>query len=211
MERTLGILLAGGQGRRLGLSRPKALVTLAGATLLERGCATLAGVCEKVVVVAPAEMELALPVGIRRLMDSGAGPLGGIAAAGAVDFERACVLGVDFPLAAPATLVALLDHLRKHAAVVPAPGGRPQPLVAAYARRAITTLAAVFERGERSVIRALKRLAPRILDDREIAALPGGPKSFFDIDTPDDLAEAERLLRAGGPPVTGAAREGGRS
>jgi molybdopterin-guanine dinucleotide biosynthesis protein A len=199
MSRVVGVLLAGGRGARLALGRPKALALLSGATLLERARSTLARVCDEVVVVAPPAHDLPLPAGSRRVFDEGVGPLGGIAAVcAAASFDRACVLGVDFPLVRPEALAFLLDGLDTASAVVPAPGGRAQPLVAAYRRDTLVALAGAYARGERSIVRALHALAPRLLDDAAVGALPGGLNNVFDVDTPDELAEAGRRLRAAG-------------
>lgn len=190
--RTLGILLAGGRGERLKLGRPKALAELRGATLLERACRTLAGVCDEVLVAAPAEMALPLPPGVRRLLDPGVGPLGGVAvAAQSILCDRAVVLGVDYPWLEAATLTALLDRLGERRAVVPAPGGRTQPLAAAYSAAGLDLLSEAFERGERSIVNALLALDPLLLQDAELAQLPGGSEAFFDVDTPEELARAE--------------------
>lgn len=200
MARPFGILLAGGRGERMGRGIPKAMVVLEGDTLLARAAATLAAVCDELVVAAPPEIELPLPTGAHRILDPGEGPLGGLAVAAAlVPSEIAIALGVDFPLVRPETLAALADGIGEALAVVPAPEGRPQPLVAAYAAKGLAALAASFERGERSVVRALESLHPRWLDDRAIASLPGGAESFFDVDTPADLAEAGRRIGAGRP------------
>ena len=197
MERTLGILLAGGRGERLKLARPKALVLLGGETLLERARGTLRQVCDDLVVVAPADIVLPLASGASRLLDPGEGPLGGLAAAStAPAFARVLVLGVDFPLVRAATLTALLERLGARRAVLPMPGGRAQPLVAAYSVEALAALAGAFAGGERSVVRAVETLDPLRLDDAELQALPGGLESFLDVDTPDALADAERRLRA---------------
>jgi molybdopterin-guanine dinucleotide biosynthesis protein A len=197
MERTLGILLAGGRGERLRLGRPKALVLLGGETLLERACRTLRQVCDDLVVVAPADITLPLASGAGRLLDPGEGPLGGLAAAStAPAFLKAVVLGVDFPLVRAATLTALLERLGARSAVLPMPGGRAQPLVAAYSVEALAVLAGAFARGERSVVRAVETLDPLRLDDAALQSLPGGLESFLDVDTPDALADVERRLRA---------------
>src|SRR5438132_2343792 len=45
MARTLGVIVAGGRGRRLGLEVPKALAAAGGMTLLDRAVATLEEVC----------------------------------------------------------------------------------------------------------------------------------------------------------------------
>lgn len=189
---TLGILLAGGRGERLGLGRPKALAELHGLTLLERACRTLAPLCEVTVVTAPAEMTLPLPEGAQRLIDPGLGPLGGVAvAAQTLRCERAVVLGVDFPLLRSVTLQALLERLGGRAAVVPAPGGRAQPLAAVYSAAGLVRLSAAFEQGERSIVAAIRTLDVLLLDDAELATLPGGSEGFVDVDTPEALAKAE--------------------
>jgi molybdopterin-guanine dinucleotide biosynthesis protein A len=196
----LGVLLAGGRGTRLGLEVPKALARLGGLTLLERGLATLRASCDAVVVAAPAWLALPLDP-LARVDDvSGAGgPLAGLVAGlGARSFERALALGVDFPLVSPGLLEALRDRLGAHAAVLPAPGGVLQPLVAAYAPGAVAALAAALRAGERSPTRALRGLGVLALDDAALATLPGGPASLHNVNTAGDLAEAARRLAAAG-------------
>src|ERR1051325_4041093 len=77
---TLGVLLAGGEGRRLGARTPKALIRCGGRTRLERAMATLTALCDAVVVVAPADMVLPVDAA-RRLADppDAAGPLAALA------------------------------------------------------------------------------------------------------------------------------------
>lgn len=60
--RTLGVLLAGGHGTRLGAGIPKALVTLGSETLLARARRTLDAVCDECVVCAPVEVAVTLGV-----------------------------------------------------------------------------------------------------------------------------------------------------
>src|SRR5262245_62101958 len=58
---TLGVLVAGGSGSRLGLGVPKAMASVGGVTLLERGVGTLSGLCDQIVVSAPAKLRLQMP------------------------------------------------------------------------------------------------------------------------------------------------------
>lgn len=206
MSGTRGVLVAGGRGARLGMDVPKALVRLGDATLLERALRTLASICDHVVVAAPAALALPLPPpgpgcsppGRVHDVAGPPSPLAGIVAGlDAHAFERAVVLGVDFPFAVPAALAALRERLGDRDAVVPAPGGFPQPLVAAYAPRAGVLLRTRLEAGERSVVRALAALDVLSLDDEALRGLPGGLETFFNLNTPDDLAEARRRLEAG--------------
>ena len=202
MAATLGVLVAGGAGSRLALGIPKALVRLGGVTLLERGIAILAPVCDEIVVSAPAA--LALPLShtcrsarggcpLHRADDPAGtvGPLAGmVAGLSRVVFERAIVLGVDLPFMRSAALETLLGRLPGHQAVIPVAGGFPQPLAAAYAPAAGPILASRLAAGERSPTRALEALDVLMLEDTDLALLPGGLGSFFNLNTPDDLAEA---------------------
>ena len=198
---TLGVLLAGGRGERLAQEKPKALARCAGVTLLARAMTTLSAACDSVVVVAPGDM--ALPVEPRqRVADpaGASGPLGALVAGlGAHPFDEALVLSVDLPLVTPALLAALRALRGDDAALVPAPGGIPQPLAAWYAPQALARLARALEAGEHSVTRAVLELAPTLVEDALLATLPGGLAAWLNVNTPGDLAEAERRLAACSP------------
>ncbi len=206
MVATLGVLVAGGAGSRLGPGVPKALARLGGVTLLDRAIAILAAISDGIVVTAPAGLELPLPQAIptprgtctvRRADDpvGTAGPLAGIVAGlASVAFERSIVLGVDLPFIEPAALEVMLERMSGRLAVVPAPGGFPQPLAAAYAPGATPKLALRLAGGERSPTRALGSLDVLMLGDRELASLRGGLEGFFNLNSPADLEAAERRL-----------------
>ena len=206
---TLGVLVAGGRGSRLLGHVPKALVRLGGRTLLERSLAILGEVCGEVVVAAPATLALPVPAAMRIAdVPGAAGPLAGVAAGlAARSFECALVLGVDFPLMRPAALAALrdqIDQIGDAPALLPAPGGTPQPLAAAYRPEAAAPLALALERGERALTAAVLALAPRLLADAELERLEGGLENFFNLNTPEDLAEAERRLASAPGAAAGA-------
>lgn len=197
--RTLGVLLAGGRGARLGGERPKALADCGGRTLLARALATLGSLTDPVVVVAPAGMPLPVSAAQRVADMPGAeGPLAGmIAGLGSRRFEEALVLAVDLPLVGTATLEALRARRGDALAVLAAPGGIPQPLAAWFGPRAFGALAESLRAGERSVTRAVLALDPVVLDDAELATLPGGLEAWLNVNTPDELAEAGRRLAQG--------------
>ena len=218
MTATLGVLLAGGAGSRLGLGVPKALVRVGDLTLLERGVRTLAQICDAAVVVAPEQLSLPLPAtgaaSVARIHDpkGAAGPLAGmVAGLASRDYDRALVLGVDFPLMTPTTLRALLARFdearvafeamacgaRAIEAVIPAPGGIAQPLAAAYAPAARDVLASRLAAGERAPSRAVAALASIVLDVAGVAELVGGREAFFNLNTPADLDEARRRVTSG--------------
>src|SRR5262249_51794655 len=140
--------------------------------------------------------------GMRRVLDRepGGGPLAGVVAALQDHaFRIAVVLAVDFPFMETALLRAMTERLTalpRRCALVPAPGGRLQPLAAAYAPQAARAREAAFEAGERSIVRAVEGLDPTLMEDAELAASPGGLEAFFNLNTSQDLLEAERRIAA---------------
>lgn len=195
---TLGVVVAGGRGTRLGAPTPKALVRFAGATLLDRAIALARETCDTIVVVAPADFELPIPAGVR--VDDprpGMGPLGGmVAGLRARAHARAIVLAVDLPLLGAPLLEALLAGLEGRSAAVPAPAGMPQPLAAAYAADAVATLERRLAAGERSVVAAVRTLDPWFAGDEELDRIPGGAAQLLNVNTAADLEAAERALAA---------------
>ena len=195
--RTLGILLAGGRGTRLGAGVPKALVTLGGVTLLERGLATLRACCDDVVVTAPVDMVLPEhSADERRDIVGVEGPLSGILAgmSSVEPFGRALVLAVDMPFVRAEALQAIGDRLGDAIAILPAPRGRVQPLAAWYAGAAYPSLLGTMAAGGRSIVSAALALFPEIVHDAVLATLPGGLEQFFNLNTPADLQEAARRM-----------------
>jgi len=194
--RTLGVLLAGGRGSRLGGVGPKALVSCGGRTLLARALDTLAPLADECVVVAPREMELSLERAMRVDDRPGEkGPLPALLAAlSARSFDDAVALAVDMPLVTAAALSALRPLRGGALAVMTAPEGVWQPLAAWYASGARELLERAHMAGERSLIAACRALAPVIVDDAQRSEMTEGEGFQWNVNSPEDLASAERLL-----------------
>lgn len=198
MARSLGVLLAGGRGARLGYGQPKALALFQGRWLLANALGVLRAVCDEIVVCAPRDM--ILPIGDELRVndpDGDAGPLAAmVTGLRSRPSVAALALAVDLPLLAPGLLAAMKERLAGAPAVVPSPGGRLQPLAAWYAPPATDALAVQFEQGERSIGRAVHSLGPRVLRDADLEALGAHEHSFLNVNTEADMAEAERMARA---------------
>jgi molybdenum cofactor guanylyltransferase len=176
-----GALLVGGASTRFG--QPKALATLGGRTLAERGWRTLECFAERIAVGKTAD-GLRLPFAIH---DDGTGvraPIAGVVAA----LERArhdvcVVLPVDVPLVTPEALGDLARACARADAAVTQTG----PLPAAFHRRSLPVLAARLAADDLRLIDAVAVLGTVVVevDERLVA----------DADTPADLAELERRLR----------------
>ena len=202
MNKPLGLILAGGFGRRMG-GADKALVRLAGRPLIAHAIAVLKPQCAALVINANGDFErfqpYALPIAADDPQDF-AGPLAGVLAG--LEFSRrvkpgvadVLSLAVDTPFA-PRDLAARLQAARKAtgAPIAVASSGRerhhavalwPVALAAALRR-------AVVVEGVRRVEVFAERFGVAVArwDDE-----PFDP--FFNINTPDDLARAEAQLAA---------------
>jgi molybdopterin-guanine dinucleotide biosynthesis protein A len=120
-------------------------------------------------------------------------PLAGIVAALRHAGAPLVILGCDFPFAPPALLRALAEA--PEPLVVPAPGGEPQPLMARWAPELLSQLEDALAR-EEPLRRTIAALAPRLLDDTDLARFGDPARAFFNVNTPEDLRAAERAVRS---------------
>jgi molybdopterin-guanine dinucleotide biosynthesis protein A len=182
------VVLAGGLGRRMGAS--KATAALAGKPLVAYPVEALRSAFERVVIVAKRETELP-DLGIERWdePDAPRHPIAGIRYA----LERAgapiVVCAGDMPFVDPDILRLLAAELRPGVkAAVASCDGRLEPLLAAYAPAALELLAVAP--ADEPLRRSVEALTPALVGvAREVA---------FNVNTPEDLAEAERRLRFSG-------------
>jgi molybdenum cofactor guanylyltransferase len=195
-----GAIIAGGPATRLaGAAKP--FLTVGGRTIAERQLALLrAGGFARVFVVAndPAPWAaLAVDVVPDRIV--GQGPMGGIQAALAAsgDCEAVVCVAGDLPFVAPALLAALRDRAPGADAVAPRAAGGIEPLCARYARGLLPAVEARVRAGELAVHAMLEGLAVAWIEGAELAALDPDGRSFFNINTPEDLRRAEELAGQG--------------
>jgi molybdopterin-guanine dinucleotide biosynthesis protein A len=195
-----GAIIAGGPARRLG-GVAKPFLQVGGRTIAECQLALLraAGLARLFAVANdPAPWG---PLGVDVVPDrvAGRGPLGGIqaalAAAGDCD-AVVCVAG-DLPFVAPALLAALRDRAPGAAAVAPRAAGGIEPLCARYDRALLPVIDARVAAGELAVHSLLEGLAVDWIEGAELAALDPDGRSFFNINTPEDLRRAEELAGRG--------------
>ena len=204
-----GVVLAGGSSSRLGRSKP--LVVLGGQLVLARVKAVLERVCQEIILVVAPDQDDATPdtgvaLGMHVVADrlSSAGPLAGIEAGlKATGTPLAFVVAADHPFLS-SRLIAGMAELATAGpfdAVVPSTNGRLNPLHAVYAPAAwLPLVSAGLDAGRRSIYDlinvAIESGSPRVrlLDDTGLASYDPDGRSLFDIDTPDSLVEARRML-----------------
>jgi molybdopterin-guanine dinucleotide biosynthesis protein A len=188
----VGVVLAGGLGRRLG--GDKAIVELEGRPLVLYPVEALHEVCDEVAVVAKRDTLLPPLSGLADLWiepDEPRHPLTGVAHALGLAAGRAVlVVAVDLPLMDAATLRMLIQtDPGGAAAVVPRVHGRLQPLCALYTPRALAGLAA-FDPSARATDVVVS------LGVREVQ--PPDPTAFFNVNRPEDLLQASVFVKGAG-------------
>ena len=204
VTRVAGILLAAGDGTRLG--QPKATVELNGATLAERGVALLrAGGADPVLVVTGA-VRVAVPGTVTVRNEDWASGMGSSLAAGLRaadgDGERAGGAGVaaavialaDQPLIGPEAVRRLIAaHAAGASVAVAAYDGKPRnPVLIAREHWAEVVTMASGDAGARPFLRAHPDLVTLVEC--------GDTGSPDDIDTPEELARV-RALTPPAPPT----------
>ena len=203
-----GVLLAGGQSRRMG--QDKAALLFEGEPLAARVARRLAAVCDEVLVasgdgrrlgwlglpqVADARAGPGPLAGARPLAEAdagaGAGPLAGIVAGlAAARHPLVAVVGVDMPFVSASVLQELAGSWEGEPAVVARIGGRLEPLHAIYARAAGPALGRLLEQGERSVHRALETLGARVIPGEALAGADPEGRFALNLNRPQDLLRA---------------------
>lgn len=188
----LALILAGGDSRRMGCD--KATLRLGEKTLLQRVVDVVQPLFpEMMVSVRQPRADIEWP----QIIDpaGSAGPLAGLCAG----LEHAQARGVPWIFAVatdmPFVQAALIRHLATlregFQVVVPMVQGQPQPLASFYSVESLETVRTILSgNGKHSLRALLEGLKVRYVDEDELRTTDPGLRSFFDLDTPQDIAVA---------------------
>ncbi|MEK9945166.1 MAG: molybdenum cofactor guanylyltransferase MobA [Alphaproteobacteria bacterium] len=195
----VGVLLAGGQARRMG-GGDKCLQSLGGVTLLERAIQRARPQVDTLILNANGDVSrfaaFDVPV-VADVIDGFAGPLAGVLTAmewtaeNAADHETV----VSFPTDAPFFPTDLVDtmlearRLAGAALACAASKGRTHPVFGVWPVALRHELRDALEGGERKIDRWTEQYP---IVTVEFAAV--GVDPFFNANTPEDLIQAERFL-----------------
>jgi len=213
------IILAGGDSQRMG--RDKANVLLGDQTLLQRVIANMQQIFPHVIV---SVRQPRPEINLLQICDEqpDAGPLAGLAASlGHVTTPWAFAVACDMPFVAPAMVELLAGYRSKPPSVPPCQGGgeisspdkgrlggvgcqavvpvvrgHPQPLAAFYASSCLVAMREHLAAGGKNSLRSiLERLQVHYVDEAELLKVDPALRSFFDLDTPQDVALAVQMRK----------------
>jgi molybdopterin-guanine dinucleotide biosynthesis protein A len=196
-----GAILAGGRSRRMGSD--KGLLPFGGRRLVEVVLERVRPLFPQVMIIADDSVaygRFGVPVEGDRVPDKG--PLGGIhAALCASRFPHTFCIACDMPLANPTVIAHLCSLARDHDVVVPCSAKGLEPLHAVYARSCLPHLERMIRENRLRVDALYAAVRVRRVGEDELRPLDPSLRCFLNVNTPEELEAARRLLGRGGEAV----------
>jgi molybdopterin-guanine dinucleotide biosynthesis protein A len=190
---TTALIMAGGMSSRMG--HDKALITLDGETLIERAARRASKVFAKVIVSGPDEHEVP---GFTLIKDEfiNMGPMAGLLAGlSASETDWIFALPCDSPFVPQAFLRGMNTLAKDCDVVVPRPGEFYEPLHALYSKKTAPVMRELLEKGRRRIIELYGLVKTNEVSPRIYSAWDPAEMAFFNINLPEDLEEAEKLIK----------------
>ena len=178
------------------MGRDKALLPLSGKPLIEHVLQRVAGLGDEILITTNRPDEYAF-LGLRMVGDRqpGAGALDGLLTAlETARGDRLLLLACDMPFVCR----PLLDHMvgidSDAEVVIPRRGGKLQPLHAIYTASCAASVREALNAGEKRMISFFPSIQTWIVEQEILDQYDPNGLSFFNVNTPDDLVQAEQTL-----------------
>ena len=195
--RITGVIQAGGRSVRMGGS-PKAMMELGGRRIIERVADVVRAVADDVLVVTNTP-ELYGWLGLPMVPDvfPDHGSLGGIysglrAARGDAAFTVAC----DMPFLMPEVARLVTDRAGEADVVAPRVGGQWETLHACYGKACLPPIETRLRAGRLKITGFFDDVRVLAIEPDEVARFRAPEVVFLNVNTPDELEAARRLLPA---------------
>ena len=168
------------------MGRDKALIELDGKTLLQKAVDFCSTFCDEVLISSDSENHRV--EGVRTIPDQfkDCGPMGGIySCLKESSNEWNFVLSVDAPFVEQEFVDFLISVTANFDAVIPFHGGKKEPLIAIYNKRALLQFEQKINAGDYKLHFLLQELNTRLVDSS--GWLSRFPDLFYNINYPSDL------------------------
>jgi molybdenum cofactor guanylyltransferase len=191
-----GVILAGGKSRRMG--RDKAFLPFGQGLLIERVIEVIQQVTADVMLItnSPEQYQrFGLPMFTDVIPD--AGSLGGIYT-GLVSAKvpYSLCLACDMPFVKPDFLRFLCDTADQADVVIPRNAEDFQPLCAIYAQACREPIRQRIEAGRLKITGFFDQVHVRVIEDELLTRFDPHDMMFFNANTPEEYAKAQRMLDA---------------
>jgi len=192
-----GVVLAGGRSCRMGTN--KALLDIAGRSMIDRVVQEMARLYNNILLVAGKTEDYAY-LGLPLIDDiyPGCGPLGGIHAG--LKTSRTpyiFVAGCDMPFVRAELMACLLPHARDHDVVIPRDGDYLEPLFAVYGKGCLQSMEQMLKDKRCKITGFYDQVRVKYIDRNDLERCAGSDKCFINVNTPDELAAARRVAEDG--------------
>ncbi|GBC62964.1 molybdenum cofactor guanylyltransferase [Desulfonema ishimotonii] len=191
-----GVILAGGLSTRFS-GRNKALIQVGGRSVLDRICSLFQELFDDIILVTNEplrylEWDLTITTDMFPVRSSLTGIHAGLfAATRPYAFCTAC----DTPFLKKEVVEMVLERLGGgHDVIVPEISAGFEPLCAAYSKRCLEVMARHIAQEQLQIKRLFRKFRVRTVSEQRLLEKDPDLLSFFNINAPEDLVKAERLL-----------------
>lgn len=185
-----GIILAGGQSKRLGIDKAELIVD--GRSILERSVQILKQIFAEVIVVSNVYREIAAEDVIQvKDIAVAKGALGGIyTGLYHATFDRSFITACDMPYIMP-QLVELIAKKQQNDVVVPCIHGNFEPLFAVYSNRCIPIIKQMISCDVLKISDLYDRCSVEYVNEESLRKVDENLNSFININSLQDLEYIE--------------------
>ena len=200
MSTVSGIVLAGGESRRLG--RDKALEIIDGQHLIARVIDRMRKVCDEVLVVVsnvsryPAQT---IPTDVETVLDKypGKGSLGGIySGLMSTTMEYGLVVACDMPFLNLTLLQKIINMGSTFDICVPVLSDRPEPTHALYSKKCLPHMRCQLDINDLKITNFFSKVTVNYIDEAIVKTIDPDLLSFFNINYQSDLDRALGIVKA---------------
>lgn len=191
-----GIILAGGLSKRYGQN--KAFLEIGGIRLIDRIKEEMENIFKRLILIANEKKSfeyLGIPI-IEDLI-KGLGPIGGIyTGLMNISDQAGFFVACDMPFINKRLIRYMLDIKDNHEAVVPLVANEVEPLHAIYSKSCLKPIRNLIDSKYYRVRYFYNQISVRYVKEDEIRKFGSPSKAFLNINTPDEFAKIQSLMKA---------------
>lgn len=194
-----GVILSGGLNTRMG-GKSKALLSVGSERVLDRLSRTIGDFFGEILLVTNAPLEylswdMMIVTDLIAVRSSLTGIHAGLFHASS---DHIFVTACDMPFLKKAVVQTLLEKIEpKWDVIIPMTSKGPQPLCAIYSKRCIKPIEAQLEAQHPKIVDFFPKVRVQEIPEEDIRIADPECISFFNINTPEDLAASERMVEKG--------------